>query len=390
MRERGVLLGDLGDVLHGQGRYPQAQEMFEEALKVDEQLDDVRGQAANLAQLGTLNLVQQNFAEAKKCYKEALDFFRGKSLNEPEMEATAQHQLGMVAEKQKEWDEAEQHYRRSLEIKEFIGHTKSAASTCNQLANLAEKVGHPREAERWYRRALKLLEPEEQGRSSTGGGPEQATIFNNLADLLVNEVQSGRSAKERLIEARNYAEQALAIREKLDASENLWDTLHLIGEIEVLEGRAEQARDYRRRERESFAAFTGNRYHIYQDHKRLIAAVVAAAKGSELELAMVEKVLPSLEEKGWHVTSAIQRIWVGERDWYALTEDLDAQSALLVKLMLETLAQSTEAQDGIPEQEMPLAIHQVFEQGAATPFERAFADLSREELLRYRQALKEK
>lgn len=41
----------------------------------------------------------------------------------------------------------------------------------------------------------------------------------------------------------------------------------------------------------------------------------------------------------WRITDAVQRIWAGERDWHALAEDLDRNSALLVLRVLETLAE---------------------------------------------------
>ena len=64
-------------------------------------------------------------------------------------------------------------------------------------------------------------------------------------------------------------------------SSEIWNTLGILADIADLEGRAEDARDYRRRERETFAAFEGNRYHIDQQHGQLIAAIAAAAKGNK-------------------------------------------------------------------------------------------------------------
>jgi len=51
--------------------------------------------------------------------------------------------------------------------------------------------------------------------------------------------------------------------------------------------------------------------------------------------------LPQAKEHGWHIDGAIQRIWAGEREWHALVEDLNAQEALLVLRVLETIAQPT-------------------------------------------------
>ncbi len=207
-----------------------------------------------------------------------------------------------------------------------------AAMTCNQLAIVAQRSGRPTEAEGWYKRALELDE------RAQPGSPHPKHL-NNLAVLLVDEVRAGRAPTTRLAEAKSYAEQALAIKETRDASSGIWNTLSILADIADLEGRAEEARDYRRRERETFAAFAGNRYHIDRQHGQLIAAIAAAALGDAQAREEVEAALPGLEERGWKIAAATRRIWAGERDWHALAEDLDRNSALLILRVLETIAQ---------------------------------------------------
>ncbi len=210
--------------------------------------------------------------------------------------------------------------------------------TCNQLAIVAKYSGRPDEAEGWYKRALELDERVQLG------SPLHASHLSNLAGLLVNEVGAGCAAKTRLAEAKSYAERALAIRETLDASAEIWMTLNILAKIADLEGRAEEARDYRRREREAFAAFEGNRYHIDRQHGQLIAAIAAAAKGDAEAREAVEAVFPELEEAGWKIAAATRRIWAGERDWHALVEDLGGEEALLVLRVLETIGEANDIQ----------------------------------------------
>jgi tetratricopeptide (TPR) repeat protein len=367
IRQRGFLLVDLGDALVSQGKYSQAREAYESALKVAEQQADLRPQAVGLTQLGSLALEQRDYAEARSRYTEALKRFR--ALGEPASEAVLWHQLGRVAEEQKEWAEAERCYRESLAIKERLGAWALAATTCNQLAIVAKNSGRPDEAEGWYKQALELDEQVQPG------SPD-STYLNNLADLLVNEVRASRAARTRLAEAKGYAERALAIIETLDASSEIWTTLYNLAKIADLEGQAEAARDYRRRERETFAAFEGNRYHINRQHGHLIAAIVAAAKGNAEARARVEARLPQLEEAGWKIAASTRRIWAGERDWHALVEDLDRQDALLVLRVLETIAQPT------PEEviaALPAAVREALESGDEAAFRQALEALSPEE-----------
>ncbi len=377
LRQRGALLTDLGDVLSDQGKYSQAREAYEDALKRDKQLGDLRNQAVNLTQLGTLALLQRDYAEAQSSYREALGHFH--ELGEPLMEAVAWHQLGRVAEEQKEWVEAERCYRESLAIKERLGNAAGAAMTCNQFAIVAENSGRPDEAEGWYKRALELDERVQSG------SPGEAKTLNNLANLLVNEMQAKRASRTRLAEAKGYAEQALAIKERLDASAEIWQTLNILANIADLEGRAEEARDYRRRERETFAAFEGNRYHIDRQHGQLITDIAAAAKGDAEVRAEVEAALPELEEDGWEIAAATRRIWAGERDWHALVEDLDGQDALLALRVLETIAQPT------PEEviaSLPAAVGEALESGDEAALRQAMKMLSPEEQQRVLEAMR--
>jgi tetratricopeptide (TPR) repeat protein len=328
IRQRGLVLTGLGDVLRDQGSYTAARAAYEAGLVSAEQLGDTRNQGVIIQQLGTLALRQRDYADARGRYREALALFQ--ALDDPRAQAVAWHQLGVVAEEQQYWAEAEGAYRAALEIDERHGDMVGAARTCNQLAIVAKSAGRSAEAEGWYKRALNALDlpPSDAARYS-----------NNLANLLKDEVRAGRLPQARLAEARAYAERALRIRETLDASAEIWMTQSILAGIAELEGELEAARDFRRRERESFAAFAGNRWHIDNDFGKLLPILAAAVRGDEEARAEVETVLPQLEANGWRISSAIPRLYAGERDWHALTEESDEQDALLVLRVLETLAE---------------------------------------------------
>ncbi len=361
-RQRGILLTDLGDVLTAQGRYAEARAAYEESLEVKQTIGgDQRGEGVVLGQLGTLALRQRDYAEATRRYREALELFR--RMGEPAMEAVAWHQLGMVAEEQAQsvarsggaqhaaplWAEAERCYRESLTLKERRGDAAGAARTSNQLAIVARGAGRPAEAAGWYQRALEIDERVHPGSAL------HASHLNNLAGLLLAEVRAGRMGRERLAEARGSAQRALAIKEKLDiASGTPWNALNILAEIAELEGALDhetrerdesreraraEVRAYRRRARETFAQFAGNRWHIDQQHGALIRAIAAVAQGAASQRAEIEELLPQLEANGWQIADATRRIWAGERNAEELTRDIDANSAALVRRVLETLAE---------------------------------------------------
>ncbi|HEY1353099.1 MAG TPA: CHAT domain-containing protein [Ktedonobacteraceae bacterium] len=324
---RAYLLRDLGNVLADHGQYAQARTRYEQALQEHRALNDTTNEAATLGQLGTLALLQQDYPQAWSRYMQALKHFR--TLRDPAWQAVAWHQLGMVAQEQQAWAKAEQCYRESLALEERFGNTAGAANTCNQLALVAEGAGRPAEAEGWYKGALERVEPD-----STA----HAKILSNLSNLFVEEVRAGRAARDRLIEARRCIEQARRIEEQPGLSAEIWTTYRILARLAELEEKPEAARDYRRKERESYAAFAGNRYQIDRQYADLIKAIVAAARGDAQVQAEVAAALPTLEKQGWHGNDAVQRIGQGERNWQELAEGLDNQEALLILRVLETLA----------------------------------------------------
>ncbi len=62
--------------------------------------------------------------------------------------------------------------------------------------------------------------------------------------------------------------------------------------------------------------------------------IVAAAESVRGE---IEPMLEDLERKGWLLRDPAQRIWPGPRDAAALTEDVDGNSAQLVRRLLQLL-----------------------------------------------------
>ncbi|WP_437723285.1 tetratricopeptide repeat protein [Sorangium sp. So ce861] len=329
VRHRGSLLADLGDVLSEQGKYGEARSAYEDSLKIKKSLNDARGQAVVLAQLANLAIRKQNYLEAKQRYHESIVFFR--NVHEPGAEAVGWHLLGVIFEQEGNWDEAERCLRQSLKLREDVGNAAGTASTCGELGNLAHSAGRAEEAELWYRRALRTFQ-------DLKDAANQAIQLNNLAALIQHEVRAGRYRTSRLAEARALAEQCLKIWRPLDASSGVWNTFGILASIAEQEGDVDAARGYHREERETFAAFPGNRYGIDKRLGNFIIMLAAAAEQTDLR-PQLEPRLSKLEAAGWRITTPVRRLWAGERDWHALADGIDPDSALLVLRVLETLAE---------------------------------------------------
>jgi SagB-type dehydrogenase family enzyme len=133
---RGTLRSELGDALRAGGHYADARKAYEAALKIAEELKDLRGQGIELAHLGALELTEGNLEQALTRHQAARRLFQ--QLREPDMEAAAWHQLGRVYHKQQQSNEAERHYREAARINEERGHLDAAAQTWNDLADLLQ------------------------------------------------------------------------------------------------------------------------------------------------------------------------------------------------------------------------------------------------------------
>lgn len=67
-------------------------------------------------------------------------------------------------------------------------------------------------------------------------------------------------------------------------------------------------------------------------------AIADVARGDEQPRAPIEAALAQLEQRGLHLTAAVQAIWRGQRDPAALTQGLDASASTLVRRVLALLA----------------------------------------------------
>jgi len=96
------------------GQFDAARKEYEASLKIMRDISDDRSVAAILGQLGTLALRQNDLNEARRRFLEALAIFR--NMGEAQMEAVAWHQLGRVAEEAKDWAEANAATRRVWQL----------------------------------------------------------------------------------------------------------------------------------------------------------------------------------------------------------------------------------------------------------------------------------
>jgi tetratricopeptide (TPR) repeat protein len=313
---------ELADVLTDQGKYAEARAQYELGLEIVKELNDERHQGVVLGQLGSLALQEGDLADAVKRFQEALELFQ--RLGEPATEAGVQHKLGLAFARARQWEQAEQHYRESARLNEQCGDLAGAAQTWNQLANLNQFAGKPEAAETWYRKAI------EGGRKTEDTLPT-ARALSNLANLL--QAQPGR-----LVEARQLAEEALAITKTMDpGAAEIWNIYSILAKIADQKSPPDRAAEYRRLAREAKRNFAGTAREMKR-HLRVIVGTLQAihdpGKADDFRTA-----LSQMEKHGWtNLVAAIRRILAGERDEQALCAPLDLQDSMIIETILRAIA----------------------------------------------------
>ncbi|MCK5878081.1 MAG: tetratricopeptide repeat protein, partial [Candidatus Marithrix sp.] len=309
--EKSKIYDDLANTQTYIGCYEKAKQFYQQSLLLKKQIGDLRNIVISEGQLGNLALFQGFLAEAEQRYKTALGIFQ--NLKEPRSEAITWHQLGRVYQTGKLWENAEYAYRQAAKIDETQGNLQSASQTWNNLGIVTEKMGKWLEAEAWYRKAI-------EGKKITGDIVSLVKSIFNLANLLQNH-------HNRLSEAQQLVDQALAIDGLDPETSEIWKIYHILAQISDKQGNTQEARKNRHLSRESKANFAGTRYELKQKYSQLILAVARCEN--------VETALQRYGEGTENLKTVIQQILAGERDVEKLCEPLTFYDAPIITAILE-------------------------------------------------------
>ena len=141
-------------------RYDEAKAAYERALALVEALTGMpadfigKSKAGILHQLGMVAQEQRRWPEAEEFYQKALALYV--EFNDRYSQASTYHQLGMVAQEQRRWPEAEEFYQKALALYVEFNDRYSQATTYHQLGIVAQEQRRWPEAEEFYQKALAL------------------------------------------------------------------------------------------------------------------------------------------------------------------------------------------------------------------------------------------
>jgi tetratricopeptide (TPR) repeat protein len=185
------------------------------ALAQSERLGLSSQRAALTQSLAIFAQNRRSFAEASRLFQSLAD--QGAKSHHARMEASACHQLGKMAQEQRDYAAAGNWYRQALAIDEKTG-DEQAASTCHQLGVLAQEQRDFAAAGEWYRQALVLWEK--------AGSEHAATTCGQLGEV---GLQQGDFAA-----ARQWYSHALDIQEKAGDEHGAADACGRLGSVAAL------------------------------------------------------------------------------------------------------------------------------------------------------------
>jgi len=207
---RAAWIGQLGILAQERGDYAAADKHFQQALLIDQRLENQAGVATGYHQLGNLAYLSGDYDEAARRYQRSLKI--EERLGNQAGMATSCHQLGRLAYLGDDYDEADKRYQQALQINEQLGNQAGMATGYHQLGILAQLRGDYDEADKRYRQALQIDE-------RLGNRAGVATGYSQLGIL--------SAARDDVDEAVALHGRALAIRSQLGVPDMRVDTHHL-------------------------------------------------------------------------------------------------------------------------------------------------------------------
>ena len=230
----GAALHQIADVYSAQGRYGEAQALFERALAIRERALGAASPALapTINNLGVTYQNQGRYAEAEAVYRRALANYEPTLGAGHAVVTSFLNNLGTVARRQGKFGEAEEVLKRALAQREqALGAAHpDVAQTLNNLALAYQDQGRYAEAEALYQRALQIRE-----RAQGASHPALTRTLHNLAAV---QAEQGKYAEaERLIRrALGIDEAALGANHPEVAS-----TLNLLAAVLERQGRPDEA-----------------------------------------------------------------------------------------------------------------------------------------------------
>lgn len=193
------------DELLAQGRqladtaqYPEALELYQQALAIYREIDELALEAVVLNNLGTIDEDQGKYPQALEYYEQSLEILQ--DLGEDELAATALNNIGGIYVVMGQYAKVLEYYERSLAINQDLGNRSRIATNLNNIGHIYGNLGDFSQALEYYEQSLAILQ-------NIDDLDREATTLNNIG-LVYSNLGNYSQALE-------YYEQALEISKNI-------------------------------------------------------------------------------------------------------------------------------------------------------------------------------
>ncbi len=201
------LLNNLGVVSKNLGNLPAARAYFEQNLPITAAMGDRRGQSKTLINLGSVLRMTGHLAGARAAYAEALPIKR--AMGDPPGEGLALNNLGNVAALLGDYAGAQAYFDQALQLFQDIGRRRDEGMALSNLGLLAYLRGDGATAVNQSQAALVMAR-------TLGDRSTEAYALIHLGH--------GLWAQGHLAEAAAAYEQSLALRQALGETQMVWES----------------------------------------------------------------------------------------------------------------------------------------------------------------------
>ncbi|MEM6501535.1 MAG: tetratricopeptide repeat protein [Cyanobacteria bacterium P01_C01_bin.89] len=150
------LLQRIGFIYQNWGDWNQAENYYQQALKIAKEVEDRKITAGLQGQLGDIERNRGNWDGAEALYRQCLEI--EEELGDRKGMASSWEALGYIENVRGNWDGAEALYRQSLELREELGDRQGMASSWGVLGDIERNRGNWDGAEALYRQCLEMCE----------------------------------------------------------------------------------------------------------------------------------------------------------------------------------------------------------------------------------------
>ncbi len=181
----------LGKLKDEQRDYPVAKQYYQQALEFYKECNDLHGQATIYLNIGIMAQAQGQFQQAEENYLQALHFNDG-----PQSRAVTYHQLGLLTLERKQFKQAEQYFWQAL--KGFVPYSHDYACAFYHLGIVAQEQHHFLLAEQHYQHALK-------GFIMYKDYHKQASAYHQLGRVAMEQQQYLQSREYFLLALKTFS-----------------------------------------------------------------------------------------------------------------------------------------------------------------------------------------